>query len=50
MLTYDDAPKIRQLAEKYGMLYRTIPMKTTLHYQKLEIIISDNFNWWNDKS
>jgi DNA adenine methylase len=46
MLTYDDAPEIRQLAEKYKLLYKTIPMKTTHHWEKNEIIISDNFSWW----
>jgi len=46
MLTYDNTPEIRQLADKYNLHYRTIPMKTTLHYEKHEIIISDNFNWW----
>jgi len=48
MLTYDDTSEIRQLAEKYCLQYRTIPMKTTLHYKKNEIIISDNFNWWRE--
>lgn len=46
MLTYDDTPEIRQLADKYRLGYRTIPMKTTHHVQKNEIIISDNFSWW----
>ncbi len=46
MLTYDDKTEIRQLADKYNLQYRTIPMKTTLHYKKNEIIISDNFAWW----
>lgn len=46
MLTYDDTCEIRQLAEKYKLLYRTIPMKTTHHWEKKEIIISDNFSWW----
>lgn len=46
MLTYDNTPEILQLADKYNLQYRTIPMKTTLHYKKNEIIISDNFNWW----
>lgn len=46
MLTYDDTPEIRQLADKYNLQFRTIPMKTTLHYEKNEIIISDNFSWW----
>ncbi|MBW8200899.1 DNA adenine methylase [Flagellimonas abyssi] len=46
MLTYDDTDEIRQLAEKYNLDFRTIPMKTTHHIQKNEIIVSDNFDWW----
>jgi DNA adenine methylase len=46
MLTYDDTEEIRGLAEKYNLDFRTIPMKTTHHIQKNEIIISDNFEWW----
>ncbi|MFY9311173.1 MAG: DNA adenine methylase [Bacteroidia bacterium] len=46
MLTYDDTREIRQLADKYDLQYRTIPMKTTHHLKKNEIIISDNFIWW----
>lgn len=46
MLTYDDAEEIRGLAEKHNLDFRTIPMKTTHHIQKNEIIISDNFEWW----
>jgi DNA adenine methylase len=46
MLTYDDTPEIRELSAKYGLQYKTIPMKTTHHLKKQEIIISDNFDWW----
>jgi DNA adenine methylase len=46
MLTYDDTTEIRSLANKFNLKYKTIPMKTTLHYEKNEIIISDNFTWW----
>lgn len=45
LMTYDDTPEIRQLADKYKLQYRTIPMKTTHHLRKNEIILSDNFNW-----
>ncbi|MBI5915861.1 MAG: DNA adenine methylase [Bacteroidetes bacterium] len=45
MLTYDDTPEIRELSKKYGLLFKTIPMKTTHHLEKNEIIISDNFDW-----
>jgi len=48
MLTYDDTTEIRQLADKYNLEYSTIPMKTTLHYKKNEIIISDNFKWFSN--
>jgi DNA adenine methylase len=50
MLTYDDTPEIRQLADKYQLDFKTIPMKTTLHYEKNELIISDNFSWWVNKN
>ncbi len=50
MLTYDDTTEIRQLADSYNLQYRTIPMKTTLHYKKNELIISDNFRWWKESS
>lgn len=46
MLTYDDSKKIRELTNKYHLNYRTVPMKTTHHLEKREIIISDNFDWW----
>ena len=46
MLTYDDTEEIRRLTDKYNLDFRTIPMKTTHHIQKNEIIISDNFDWW----
>jgi len=48
MLTYDDTLEIRRLAEKNNLQFRTIPMKTTHHLKKNEMIISDNFNWWTD--
>ena len=46
MLTYNDTKEIRTLVDKYGLQFRTIPMKTTHHLQKHEIIIADNFEWW----
>jgi DNA adenine methylase len=46
MLTYDDTSEIRHLAFKYNLDFRTIPMKTTHHLEKNEVIISDKFDWW----
>lgn len=45
MLTYDDTEEIRGLADDFGLSYTTIPMKTTHHLEKNEIIISDNLEW-----
>ena len=45
MLTYDDTEEIRDLAQRFGLKYQTIPMKTTHHSQKNEIIIANHFNW-----
>jgi DNA adenine methylase len=50
MLTYDDTSEIRHLAFKYNLDFRTIPMKTTHHLEKNEIIISDNFDWWTSNN
>ena len=35
-----------EMLHKYNLKFRTIAMKTTLHFEKNEIIISDNFSWW----
>lgn len=48
MLTYDDTEEIRNLANKYKLQFRTIPMKTTHHLEKNELIISDSFGWWKN--
>lgn len=45
LLTYDDAVEIRRLADRYELKYTTIPMKTTHHLEKRELLISDNFDW-----
>ncbi|NTU74296.1 DNA adenine methylase [Candidatus Roizmanbacteria bacterium] len=50
ILTYDDTEEIKSLVDKYKLQYRTIPMKTTHHLKKNEIIISDNFNWWTENT
>lgn len=48
LLTYDDADEIKELAFKYKLPFRIIPMKTTHHLKKNELIISDNFEWWSN--
>lgn len=45
MMTYDDTAEVRLLAEKFGLPYRSIPMKTTHHLKKHELIITDSTEW-----
>jgi DNA adenine methylase len=45
LLTYDDDPLVRFFANKYNLLYKIIPMKTTHHLEKNELLITDNINW-----
>jgi len=47
LLTYDDTEEIRGLTKKNNLKFKTIDMKTTHHLEKREIIISDNFEWWD---
>lgn len=47
LMTYDDSPEIRGLAERYSFPCAAIPMKTTHHRQKTELLISDNFDWFD---
>ncbi|MDR0749821.1 MAG: DNA adenine methylase [Tannerellaceae bacterium] len=46
MLTYDNTDEIQKIAGYYHLPCKTIPMKTTHHLEKTELIISDNFSWW----
>lgn len=46
LLTYDDTDEVRDLAECFGMQYRTVPMQTTHLITKEELLISDNFDWF----
>jgi len=41
LMTYDDTDEIRQLAEKHRLSYLKVPMKTTHHLQKFELLLSD---------
>lgn len=45
ILTYDDVEEIRDIANSYGLQWRTIPMQTTHLVKKEELIISNNFDW-----
>jgi DNA adenine methylase len=45
LITYDNAPEIRQLAERHGFAIREVPMKSTHHERKTELLISRNLDW-----
>jgi DNA adenine methylase len=39
MMTYDDAPEVWALAQKYGFAVKQVPMKTTHHELKNELLL-----------
>lgn len=41
LMTYDDTDEIRELAKKYNLGFKKVPMKTTHHKKKYELLISD---------
>lgn len=45
LITYDDTPEVRNWAEKYDLPYRSIPMKTTHHLEKNELLIANKLDW-----
>lgn len=45
LMTYDDTEEVRHWANKYNLEYKTVPMKTTHHLEKNELLISDNLDW-----
>lgn len=49
LLTYDDTTEIRNFAKEFSLSYKTIPMQTTHLIKKEELLISDNFEWFDDK-
>lgn len=45
LMTYDDAPPVRALANQYGFDMCTIPMKSTHHAEMVELLIGRNLDW-----
>lgn len=45
LLTYDEAYEIEQLANRYNFEVEKVLMKTTLHYQKFELVIGRDLKW-----
>ena len=45
LMTYDAAPEIVGLAKQHGFAVRAVPMKSTHHACKNELVISRNLDW-----
>lgn len=43
LMTYDDAPEVRNWAKKFNLPFKSIPMKTTHHREKQELLISNRW-------
>lgn len=48
LLTYDNAPEVRALAEVYGFAFRPIPMKNTHHAEMTELLIGRDLSWFDE--
>ncbi len=47
LLTYDNAPEVRALAQKHGFASRPIPMKNTHHAEMTELLIGTDLSWFD---
>lgn len=45
LMTYDNTPEIRRLADKYGFDTEEIAMKNTHHMRKTELLIGRDLSW-----
>lgn len=45
LMTYDDAAEIRRLAQKHGFAFTHVPMKSTHHETKKELLITKCLDW-----
>ncbi|MBI2887199.1 MAG: DNA adenine methylase [Chloroflexi bacterium] len=45
LMTYDDAAEIRLLAQLHNLDIHLIPMKSTKHQQKLELLVGRDLDW-----
>ena len=50
LLTYDNAPEVRALAEAHGFACRPISMKNTHHAEMTELLIGNDLSWFDAPS
>jgi DNA adenine methylase len=48
LITYDNSVGIASLARERGLETKTVPMKSTHHSFKLELLIGKNLGWIRD--
>ena len=45
IMTYDNAPEVKNLASKYNLQAKPVAMKNTHHAEMTELVIGRNLNW-----
>jgi DNA adenine methylase len=50
LMTYDNTPEVRKLAREYGFRIKRVRMRTTHHSEKIELLISPNFSWFDARA
>jgi len=45
LMTYDNAPEVRELAKRHGFDMHTVPMKSTHHAEMTELLIGKKLDW-----
>lgn len=45
LMTYDDAAEIRRLVQRHRYPFTRVPMKSTHHEKKMELLITDRLDW-----
>jgi len=45
LMTYDNAPGVKQMADRHGFVTELVAMKNTHHAEMNELLISRNFKW-----
>lgn len=48
IMTYDNSEDVRNLARKYSLQAKPIPMKNTHHAEMTELVIGRDLSWMND--
>ncbi len=48
LMTYDESDEIKKLADRHNFEVEKVAMKTTLHYQKCELVIGRDLSWLRD--